>query len=67
MCDYCDLQKYNKHSWKEYILKYIIDEFGYTELAFIYNNKTNQFSIVASGEDNVEIKIVYCPMCGRKL
>lgn len=57
MCEYCKLLSGDRR---------ILAEDGETELKIERHNK--EYSLVAEGlNDIAEIRIDYCPFCGRKL
>ena len=65
-CEYCNIKNYNNRSYNNTrILTLGYD--SYTLLAMVYHNKNKEFRMMAEGEGRAEIKINYCPMCGRKL
>ena len=64
-CEYCCVEKYHKHPWNG--TKTVTLDIGdYTYLYMVYDCKDKKFGIKAEGEGRAEIKINYCPMCGRK-
>lgn len=67
MCKYCDFNNYEEHYWKDNVIMKTFPNYGYTELRFEHNLKTNKTYISAIGEDEDILEIYYCPICGRKL
>lgn len=63
MCEYCDIEKYEKVDYGELVKD--LDYGDYTTLRMEY--LSNRFSIFAHGDDCAGIEINYCPFCGRKL
>ena len=60
-CNYCDLTKSN---WEILFRNYDIkSEYGISE---IYFNNSKLF-VSDTNDNEVSVKINYCPMCGRKL
>ena len=64
-CEYCDIKEYDDR-WNK-IKTLCLDNGYYTDLSMFYDCKDKKFGIMAEGEGRAEIKINYCPMCGRKL
>ena len=65
-CTYCDIKEYGKRFWVDAKELFLADGW-YTDLRIIYYNESKEFRLAAVGEDKAEIKINYCPICGRKL
>jgi hypothetical protein len=61
MCNYCDLTKSN---WEILFRNYDIK--SEYEIAEIYISG-NKLGVSDTYDNNVSVKINYCPMCGRKL
>ena len=64
-CEYCDIKKYYDRWNGTKVLN--LKEHCYTDLNMVYDVKDKKFGIMAEGEGRAEIKINYCPMCGRRL
>ena len=64
-CGYCDIKKYYDRWNGTKVLS--LNEDCYTDLNMVYDGKDKNFRLTAEGEGRAEIKINYCPMCGRKL
>lgn len=64
-CEYCDIKKYDDR-WNK--IKVLCLDYGdWTNLYMTYDGKDKKFGMMAEGEGRAEIKIKYCPICGRKL
>lgn len=64
-CEYCDIKKYYDRWNRIKVLN--LNEGCYTDLNMVYDGKAKNFRLTAEGEGRAEIKINYCPMCGRRL
>ena len=64
-CKYCDIKNYYD-KWNGLKVQDLERGF-YTDLCMVYDNKDKKFRLMARGEGRAEIKINYCPMCGRRL
>lgn len=65
-CMYCDIKEYTDRSYNNTkVLE--LDGDRYTALAMVYHNENKEFTMMADGASRAEIKINYCPVCGRKL
>ena len=64
-CGYCDIKKYYDRWNGTKVLS--LNEDCYTDLNMVYDVKDKKFGVMAEGEGRAEIKINYCPMCGRRL
>ena len=64
-CEYCDIKKYYDR-WNGTKVLTLKEDY-YTDLNMVYDVKDKNFGVMARGEGSAEIKINYCPMCGRKL
>lgn len=68
-CEYCDIKSYSGTRNK---IKVLCWSSGYyTSLYMTYDCKDKIFGLMANGEGDgdskAEIKINYCPICGRRL
>ena len=53
--------------YEENILVNFLEGNDYTHIEFRYDKTTKTFKLVAIGDDETNIIISFCPMCGRKL
>lgn len=67
MCEYCNLEKYHEHIYDEDTLVKVLEENDYTHMEIQYKKVSKIFKLVAIGDDVTELRISFCPMCGRKL
>lgn len=65
-CKYCDLKNYGTYVFDYKIVLHIQDG-AWNTLYMAYDKNRKEYSIMAVGDGSAEIKIDYCPFCGRKL